>query len=214
MSVLAFLKRTVKRSDLLYGLALWMRSQRDLVLWLLRGRPVPPPPIVKQRAVREFGRRFGLRVLVETGTYMGEMLAATAAHFDHLHSIELSEMLHRKAVERFRNQPYIRLHQGDSTSMLPSVLTELRAPSLFWLDAHYSGGVTAMGDAETPIMFELECIFRRGCDQDVVLIDDARCFDGTSGYPTLDELRVYIAEHRPGARITVANDVIAITTTK
>jgi hypothetical protein len=211
MAVLAFVRRTVKRSDLLYRLALAGRNWRDLLLWVARGRPLPPPPIVKQRQVREFGRRFGLRVLVETGTYTGDMLAATAANFERLHSIELSEMLQRKAAERFRNQPHIQVHHGDSAAMLPSVLAQLSEPCLFWLDAHYSGGVTAMGGRETPIVLELECIFDRRCERDVILIDDARCFDGHGGYPALDELRRYITERRPGGRMRIAGDIIVIT---
>lgn len=211
MNLMAFLKRTVKRSDRLYRLALGARNWRDLLVWNARGRTGPPPPIVKQRRVRRFGRRFGMRVLVETGTYMGDMLAATAGSFERLHSIELSETLHSRAAERFRDQPHIHVHQGNSETLLPHVLAQVSDPCLFWLDAHYSGGVTATGDRESPIVLELQCIFDRRCDRDVILIDDARMFDGHGGYPTLDALRSFVTDRRPRARMRIADDIIAIT---
>jgi hypothetical protein len=38
--------------------------------WALAGRPVPPPPIVKQRIVRQH-QRPGVRTFIETGTHTG-----------------------------------------------------------------------------------------------------------------------------------------------
>jgi hypothetical protein len=58
----------------------------------------------------------------------------------------------------------------------------------FWLDGHYSAGVTFQGDSDTPITQELATIatclpgFRRVS----VLVDDLRCFD-----PTLPDLADY-----------------------
>jgi hypothetical protein len=46
------------------------------------------------------------------------------------------------------------------------------------LDGRYSEGCTARGETNTPILQELEAIFAF-CPIWVVLIDDARHFDGT-----------------------------------
>ena len=60
----------------------------DYAWWRLRGRPLRVPHLVKQRAVLEYARRFGLLTLVETGTYYGEMVAATRNYFRRIYSIE------------------------------------------------------------------------------------------------------------------------------
>jgi hypothetical protein len=52
----------------------WFRQRRELILWAARGRPAPPPHIVKQRVVRSYGWRFSLRTLIETGTFTGDMV--------------------------------------------------------------------------------------------------------------------------------------------
>ncbi len=49
--------------------------------WILRGRPERSPHLLKQKTVREYGERFGLKTLVETGTYYGEMVAAMKRRF-------------------------------------------------------------------------------------------------------------------------------------
>ena len=55
-----------------------------------------------------------------------------------------------------------------------SRLSEERA--LFWLDAHYSGGDTAKGQSNTPVMSELEAILAYSRRNDIILVDDLRYF--------------------------------------
>jgi hypothetical protein len=45
----------------------------------------------------------------------------------------------------------------------------------------------------------------------VVLIDDARLFDGTAGYPALSELRSWIQRERPGSEVQIEDDIIRCT---
>jgi hypothetical protein len=138
------------------------------------------------------------------------MLAAMVPHFDRLYSVELSEMLHRRAIERFRMEPSVRLRQGDSGQVVREILQDLHQPALFWLDAHYSGGLTARGSVDSPIIAELEAVLDHG-PAHVVLVDDARMFDGTGGYPTLESLRALVAARRPDYQLAVAQDVIRLT---
>jgi hypothetical protein len=77
------------------------------------------------------------------------------------------------------------------------------------LDAHYSAGVTARGKTDTPILEELDTIFAL-CPECVVLIDDARCFDGKNGYPTLAELKKYTAAKAPNWVFEVRHDIIRL----
>src|SRR5262245_43262543 len=94
----------------------WLRARRDrrtLEEWERRGRPVPPPHIVKQRVLREYAERYGLRTLVETGTYRGDMIEAMRPVFEKIVSIELGQDLFAAARKRFKRVAHVELIQGD-----------------------------------------------------------------------------------------------------
>jgi hypothetical protein len=158
--------------------------------WIRKGRTLPPPHCVKQKTVLSFRKKFRLSVFIETGTYLGEMVEAARHSFERVYSIELSNALHRRAVSKFEADPHVFLVQGDSGERLKEVLDQLDRPALFWLDGHYSGGNTAMGKTETPIVEELRLIFLHPrVREHVILIDDARLFIGQGDYPSIDRLR-------------------------
>jgi hypothetical protein len=132
-------------------------------------------------------------------------------HFDRLMSIELSPTLHQQAQARFRSsKTKIRLLQGDSAIVLPAILAELEEASVFWLDAHYSGAMTARGTVDSPVMDEVTSILRHPVEGHVLLLDDARMFDGRSGYPTLQMLRDLVEAETPDYRVEVADDIVLI----
>jgi len=99
---------------------------------------------------------------------------------------------------------------GDSTDILPEILVKIEQPCLFWLDAHYSGGVTAKGKKETPILQEIQYILNHHIDRHIILIDDARCFNGQNDYPTMQALRDMILSYHSDWFFEVENDVIRI----
>jgi hypothetical protein len=172
--------------------------------WISEGRPIPPPGPVKHWMVRQAGREHECRVLVETGTYLGDMLLANHRYFDRLVSIELGEELWQRASLRLAHIPHATVLHGDSTAQLSEVVATLTQPTVFWLDAHYSEGITAKGRSETPITEELRVIIEaEWLAGSVVLIDDARCF-GIGDYPTLDEVAALIAPRE----LHVADDVM------
>lgn len=187
------------------------QRKREVLEWQAQGRPAPPPHVVKQKAIRDLAREFGLKTLVETGTYYGDMVEAMRFSFHHIYSIELSRELYQKARERFSGDRRISLIQGDSGVELGTLVPTLEGPALFWLDGHYSAGVTAKGDKETPIFEELTHILGSPEKRHVILIDDARCFGTDPAYPSLAELYEFIKGKRPEVRITVSGDAIRIT---
>ena len=148
--------------------------------------------------------------MIETGTYLGEMVEAMQRRFEKIYSIELSPELYVRARERFSEAENVRIALGDSARVLPMILAELHEPALFWLDGHFSEGNTAKGDRETPILDELDAIFRNEVKGHVVLIDDARCFDGTGDYPTLAELERVVRARNPNASFEVRDDIIRV----
>lgn len=205
-----FWKTTLRRLPCFELLRGW-RDGRQLRAWERAGRPGTPSAAHKRLVLRALARRFGLRTMVETGTYLGDALGTLRADFDHLISIELDERLHRAAGRRFRGDPGVRLLQGDSAQRLPEVLAGLDRPALFWLDGHCSGGFTARGEEHTPIFAELAAIAAHPLSRaHVLVIDDARLFGSEAGYPTLEALRERVRAGWPEATWEVADDLIRI----
>lgn len=186
------------------------RELRQLAVWQAAGQSGPTPHILKRSKIENLARQAGARVFIETGTYRGDMIQAMQSNFDELHSVELSERLFRRAQNRLAGNPKITLHLGDSAVVLSDILTNLEGPAMLWLDAHYSGGFTARGDLDSPVVDELKAIARNGCAQHLILVDDARCFDGTGGYPTMNELRVMVGSLFPTHGFHCQDDVIEI----
>ncbi len=179
--------------------------------WERKGRPLPPPHVVKQQTLFDYAEMYGLKVLVETGTLFGDMIEAMMNRFDRIYSIELSKDLFERAKERFKEAHTVELIHGDSGNEIRSVLNKINEPALFWLDGHYSGESTARGTYDTPISNELKHILGKGYKGHVIIIDDARCFGTSSGYPTIDELKKFIWSKRENLEIVVQDDSIRIT---
>jgi len=208
------LKSLIERTPIYTPLRNWVnvkKQKKELIDWERRGKPVPPPHIVKQQVIKDFAEKYGLKILVETGTYYGDMVEAMKCHFDRLYSIELSNELYRKAKRRFEGDKRIEIIHGDSGIELGKLLERIDQPALFWLDGHYSAGDTAKGDKDTPIYEELNYIFSTQNSGHVVVIDDARCFGNDPAYPTIKELSDFIKTKKPESRIEVECDSIRIT---
>lgn len=176
--------------------------------WELAGRPIPTPHAVKQMTIKEYADQYGTDIFVETGTYLGEMLDAVKYSFKKIYSIELSAELSKRAEKKFSRHKHIEIFEGDSSAVLSEILNYINEPCLFWLDAHYSEGITARGEKETPILDELKRIFNHSINNHIILIDDARCFKGQGDYPALEELKELIINRYPDFVFTVKDDII------
>lgn len=186
-----------------------VREFNTLVQWYWDGQPVPAPDPVKQKVVKSFGKKHGLKTFIETGTAGGLMIKAVKKLFPKIISIELDDTLYDNARRNFANEKFITLIKGDSGKKLTEIVPTVSEPVLFWLDAHYSGEGTAKGDVETPIIKELNTIFSRNNHRDVVLIDDARCFDGTHDYPTVKQIEDLVANY-DYLTFKIVRDIMAI----
>ena len=85
----------------MYGVYKALGHHPDYWYWILRGRPARSPHLLKQKTVREYGEKYGLKTLVETGTYYGEMVAAMKGRFDRIYSIEYVAELANRARKKF-----------------------------------------------------------------------------------------------------------------
>ena len=90
------------------------------------------------------------------------------------------------------------------------MLQELKEPAIFWLDGHYSGGITARIEKYSPIEEELQTLRHYRESAPLILIDDARGFLGEHGYPTLEELEARTKIDFPGYHFSVDEDIIRI----
>ena len=152
-------------------------------------------------------KQFKPTTFVETGTYRGDTLRAVRTHVVRSVSIELDETLCTLARHRFRRHPDVEILWGDSGTLLPEVVAGpdqtrgllVRRPLFRWSHCGYRrrcpGLERTRGCARVPIAH-------------LVLIDDARLFDGTNGYPTLDVVCSRVAALRPEAPATIENDIV------
>ena len=183
--------------------------EKEYYEWCNNGKPIPPPHIVKQKTIKAFQNRFNVNVLVETGTFMGEMVYAQRNIFSKIISIELSEELHLSAKRRLNKYPHVELLQGDSGEVLKNLVPKIREPAIFWLDGHYSGFETAKGELTTPIEKELDTILISTLEH-IILIDDARLFNGKDDYPTIENIKEMVLSRKPELSINVEDDIIRI----
>jgi len=128
--------------------------------------------------------------------------------FDKVYSIELDSKLFNEATKRFKYDRNVHLVHGDSGAKIFDIIHELDAQSIFWLDGHYSGGYTAKGFLDCPILGEIDGVFSGKIKNHILLIDDARCFVGENSYPTIEELRAYVLKYNNLYKMTVDCDII------
>ena len=159
-------------------------------------------PVALARQLRD---TYGLVRAVETGTYHGAGAAALAELFPAVETIELSWRNYLLARLRVRHRA-VHFRRGDSRRLLrPSSV-----PTLYWLDAHWSGGGTAGKDVECPVLEEIAAT-QGGHPGDCYLIDDARLFvdpppapHDPAKWPSLEQLRSALLPRH----VTLEGDVI------
>lgn len=154
---------------------------------------------------------------IETGTYLGDTTQKATQCFSNVQTIELSEELCNKAKKRFKNNKNIKVHQGDSVTVLLSIIPQLKNKAVFFLDAHYSMGTTAKGSCNTPILPELDAIKTSPIKNHILIIDDIRMFYKSlcptkntfiDNYPTLNQIVEKILEINPTYQCAIVYDTL------
>lgn len=181
------------------------RELQKIRKWERQGRSSPPPHIIKQITIKEYQKKYKYDLLIETGTFLGSMVEAQKGNFKKIISIELGINLFKQARKKFINDKNVTIIQGDSGDILSEL--NINEPAIFWLDGHYSGGITAMGDKECPIIEELDAILNKQFNH-ILLIDDAIYYTGKNSYPTIKELIKYIKNKNKNYKINIKNDII------
>jgi hypothetical protein len=206
--VLKAFRRLLQRTPV-YGAYKALGHYPDYWYWIVRGRPSRSPHLLKQKVVREYGEKFALQTLVETGTYYGEMVAAMKSRFDRIYSIEFVPALAERATRKFARDQHIRIFRGDSRVIMPEVLALLTSPALFWLDAGYYGWV-GIRTNEQRLSAELEMILSHPYPH-MILLDDARGLTGRDGIPSVSDVKAYVESKFPQRTVEVKYDIMRIT---
>jgi hypothetical protein len=187
----------------------FVKEWTKYIVWKLKGMPVPAHGKYKWRVLKNYGKKHNIDTFVETGTAGGGTIIEMAKYFKQLYTIELFPMLHH--IARIKDTTgRVTFLEGDSGVKMKEVLEKINEPALFWLDAHYSGDGTARGISDTPIVLELQTIFKHKNRKHVIVIDDMRDFNGTNGYPQLSELIQYIKQNAPWYQVKQDNDLLII----
>lgn len=209
------MKELLKKITPLYKLYLYFLQQKKK----LRDNITIPDYAVKRKTIIDLSKQYHCtEVFIETGTYMGDTVEYLKNDFKQLFSIELNEDLAVKAAKRFNSEPKIKIVQGDSATQLASLLSTINSPVSFWLDGHYSSEfqlgneyiVTGKGEKDTPVMEELIQISQHPIKNHVILIDDARLFNGHDDYPTKQQVSEFVKQHLPNHRFSIKKDIIRI----
>jgi hypothetical protein len=206
--ILKAFRRMLQRTPF-YGFYKAVGHYPDYWYWILRGRPERSPHLLKQKVVREYGERFGLKTLVETGTYYGEMVAAMKRRFDRIYSIEFAPELAERAQRKFAGEGHIKILPGDSRVIMPEVLAQLNARALFWLDGGYFMWSGKESDQQR-LSAELEMILSHRFPH-IVLLDDARGLTGRNGIPTVSHIKAFIEGKFSNRQVRVEHDILRVT---
>lgn len=163
---------------------------------------------LKQNTVKSYQSKYKYKIFIETGTFKGDMVEAQRGNFEKLYSIELGADLWAESSKRFLQYSNIKILHGDSGQVLNDITKDLNQPAIFWLDGHYSSGITALGETECPIFGEIDAIFSYRKLNHVILVDDARCFNGIGDWPTINAVTDYVHRYDPEYNCVVEKDII------
>lgn len=151
---------------------------------------------------------YNCKYFVETGTYAGKTPAKLSKYFTHIWTIELDEKLFSIAKEKLTRYSNITCLHGNSQSILPNVVEKLDDNCLFWLDAHYSGSNTAIGEIAAPVIPELEAIALSKNNTHIIAIDDVSDFSTVENNVSLSNILQKIESINPNYKFYFDYDIL------
>lgn len=131
---------------------------------------------------------YSIKNFVETGTGAAEVVRDISEINEKLnvHTIEIITEIYEKNTISYSYLNNVTWHLGQSSDILPEIVSQMNTPTLFWLDAHFPGadfGLASYGDEpdlekRLPLKSELEKIVNnKDVTNDVFVIDDLRIYE-------------------------------------
>tara|TARA_B100000989_G_scaffold102159_1_gene74665 strand:+ start:156 stop:845 length:690 start_codon:yes stop_codon:yes gene_type:complete len=163
----------------------------DLVQWSKSNFRVPTPQFTKNSVFQR--HTDDLTVWVETGTYKGTSTEFLSKCSKYVYTIEPEYNHYLSTKDKLNKKGYknIQFYHGTSEATLDEILNSIETEKLsIWLDGHWSGGDTFLGENPTPVLEELTIIkkYLHKFNKISILVDDIRDFnhykaDTKSEYP-------------------------------
>lgn len=155
------------------------RIEAGLADWATRDFLDNSPQFIKEKVFLKHG--VADAPWIETGTYLGDTTRFLLNHFPKVYTIEPEPTLYGDACNLFKGQP-VELFNDISENVLPELLPKLDGDLNFWLDGHYSAGVTFKGPKDCPVEEELDAIAKSldNFGKLTILIDDIRFLVGNA----------------------------------
>lgn len=125
--------------------------------------------------------------VIEIGSYKGVTTRRFSYLFDEVKSVEIDEALHLQAKEHCNGRTNVEMILGDGSVVLKE-LAPVVSNALLFLDGHFSGGDTGMGEEEEPVLKELDIISEYLHNFSAFVIDDFREFGTQKGWPSKYEV--------------------------
>jgi hypothetical protein len=107
---------------------------------------------IPKKLVLLLKEHFSIEVFVETGTFKGKTSIWASGIFNDVYTLENSKELFdstSRSLVKYRN---IHPLYGNSARQLNTIVSEIKQPAIFWLDAHWCGGNTFGNDAPCPLL--------------------------------------------------------------
>lgn len=169
---------------------------------------------VPKELVRRLQAAHGLTDFFETGSQRGNTAKWAAGSFQRVVTVERAPRWHAIASEAGRERKNIEFVLGDSREELRKRAPSLPDTTLFWLDAHFSGGDSYGAKDECPLLDEIRALTEAGGKR-FILVDDARLFlypppapHALEQWPTMEEVLRELRLLGKGQYSAVFEDVV------
>ena len=158
---------------------------------------------------------------VESGTGSGRTALWASSNFDYVWSIELDNDIHSQAKAKIASHCWrdnVMLINGNSCDEIQGLVEKIKAPALFFLDAHWSPdlGYRRPDTGECPVIAEILPIMTSPYKH-IIIIDDARYFVERPGaghraddWPTFNEIKEFCRSAHKSIEYLSEHDVIVI----
>lgn len=120
----------------------------DTISWKKRNYCMHSPQFIKEGCI--FQHNIKDSIWVESGTYLGNTTRFLGSFAKHVYSIEPQMNLFEYATWRFNSKKNISILHGLSENILPNLIKNISGDICFWLDGHYSEGITFKGPLSAP----------------------------------------------------------------
>jgi len=118
-----------------------------------------------------------IKYFVETGSYKGDTSMSVSPLYEKVYAIEIEKTLYEDGINSAKSKGIenITFINGDSVSVLPEIITDIKEGAVFFIDAHLSGRDSGWNQKErVPILSELVSILDSKIGPSVFIINDLR----------------------------------------